>query len=192
MSNANDKWLILDRDGVINADSDQFIKSPDEWIPLPGSLEAMAQLHQASYKLVVISNQSGLARGLFTQENLHNIHQKFIRLLAKAGGKIEKIYFCPHGPDDACTCRKPLPGMLKTFAADFNVQLESVWAVGDSVRDLVAAYESGAKFALVRTGKGLLSEKTLHNMPGNEPISQAPIYDDLAAFSAQLLKGALK
>ena len=107
-----DQWLILDRDGVINYDSDQFIKSPEEWQPLPGSFEAIARLNAAGYRIVVISNQSGLARGLFDADTLELIHQKFKRLLATHNGSIEQIYFCPHGPDDNCDCRKPLPGLF--------------------------------------------------------------------------------
>ena len=110
------KWLILDRDGVINHDSDEFIKSPDEWHPLPGSLEAIAALNSAGYRTVVISNQSGLARGLFDHDTLNSIHQKLETLLAQKGGQIEHIYYCPHGPDDHCRCRKPLPGLYEQFA----------------------------------------------------------------------------
>ncbi len=182
-----DKWLILDRDGVINYDSDQFIKSPEEWRPLPGSLEAIAALNTAGYRIVVISNQSGLARGLFDLDTLEAIHQKLHSQLAKHGGQIEQIYFCPHGPDDHCTCRKPLPGLFSRFAEDFEVSLEHVYAVGDSVRDLQAALCAGACSALVRTGKGEKSEQSLLVLPENNPLRSIPIYNDLASFADHIL-----
>mgnify|MGYP001824400260 CR=1 FL=1 len=182
-----DKWLILDRDGVINYDSDLFIKSPEEWSPLPGSLEAIAALNAAGYRVVVISNQSGLARGLFSEATLDAIHEKFHGLLADQGGQVENIYFCPHGPKDACSCRKPLPGLFLQFAEDFGLCLDEIYAVGDSVRDLEAALASGARAVLVRTGKGENSERALSALEQDHPLSSVPVYDDLAAFVTQLL-----
>lgn len=182
-----DKWLILDRDGVINYDSDAFIKSPEEWRPLPGSLEAMAALTRAGYRIVVITNQSGLARGLFDRDTLEAIHARFRSQLGAQGGAIEHIYFCPHGPDDNCACRKPRPGMFEQFAQDYHVDLGNVYAVGDSIRDLQAAQAAGARSALVRTGKGIKSEQYLRQ-PGNEtPLDDVPIYNDLGAFTRFLL-----
>jgi D-glycero-D-manno-heptose 1,7-bisphosphate phosphatase len=182
-----DKWLILDRDGVINYDSDEFIKSPDEWHPLPGSLEAIAALNALAYRIVVISNQSGLARGLFDLNTLHAIHHKFQTLLKQKGGQIERIYFCPHGPDDHCACRKPLPGLFNQFAKEFNVHLDGIYSVGDSVRDLEAARNSSAACVLVRTGKGKQSEQSLHALPEDDPLHHVPVYDDLASFANHLL-----
>jgi D-glycero-D-manno-heptose 1,7-bisphosphate phosphatase len=182
-----DKWLIVDRDGVINYDSDEFIKSPDEWRPLPGSLEAIAALNAAGYRIVVISNQSGLARGLFDHDMLVSIHQKFTTLLEEKGGRIERIYFCPHGPDDHCACRKPLPGLFSQFAKEFNIELGGIYAVGDSVRDLEAAYSAGANSILLRTGKGNQSAQSLRALPDDNPLRQIPIYDDLASFTEKLL-----
>lgn len=182
-----EKWLILDRDGVINYDSDHFIKSPEEWRPLPGSLEAIAALNNAGYRIVVISNQSGLARGLFNSDTLETIHQKFRTLLDNKGGRVERIYFCPHGPDDQCTCRKPLPGLFNQFAEDFNIELEGIYAVGDSIRDLEAAYSAGANSVLVRTGKGEKSAQSLRALPEGSPLSCVPVYNDLTSFVDHLL-----
>jgi len=182
-----DKWLILDRDGVINYDSDNFIKSEDEWRPLPGSLQAIADLNRAGYRIVVISNQSGLSRGLFDQNTLTAMHQKFTQLLAKLGGQIEHIYFCPHGPDDNCECRKPLPGLFTQFARDYAVDLNSVAAIGDSLRDLQAAHAAGAEPILVQTGKGERSLAAIQALPDTDPLRQTRIYPDLAAYTQQLL-----
>jgi D-glycero-D-manno-heptose 1,7-bisphosphate phosphatase len=187
INQAMDKWLILDRDGVINYDSDAFIKSADEWYPLPGSLESIAALNAAGYRIVVISNQSGLARGLFDQDALNTIHKKFKQLLEQKGGQIEHIYFCPHGPDDHCACRKPLPGLFKQFAKDFGVKLEGIYALGDSVRDLEAAHSAGASSVLLRTGKGRQSVKSLRALSDDNPLRHVPIYNDLASFTEALL-----
>lgn len=182
-----DKWLILDRDGVINYDSDDFIKSPDEWRPLPGSLKAIARLNAAGYRIVVISNQSGLARQLFDQAMLEAIHKKFCRLLTQHGGRVEQIYYCPHGPDDACDCRKPLPGLFKQFAKDYGISLDGITAVGDSVRDLQAAHAAGAGAALLQTGKGERSIASIRILSKNDPLHGVPVYKNLADFSEQLL-----
>ncbi|TAM87057.1 MAG: D-glycero-beta-D-manno-heptose 1,7-bisphosphate 7-phosphatase [Candidimonas sp.] len=148
------KLAILDRDGVINHDSDAFIKNPDEWIPIPGSLEAIARLSRAGWRVVVASNQSGIARGLFSMATLSAIHAKMRRELANAGGAIDALFICPHGPDDGCACRKPKPGMFLDIARRYDVELESVPAVGDSLRDLQAAAAAGCVPWLVLTGKG--------------------------------------
>lgn len=148
------KLAILDRDGVINHDSDAYIKSPEEWIPIPGSLEAIARLSRAGWKVVVASNQSGLARGLFTIETLNAIHAKLRHELAQAGGAIDAIFICPHGPDEGCECRKPKPGMFLDIARRYDISLQNVPAVGDSGRDLQAASEAGCSPWLVMTGNG--------------------------------------
>ncbi len=137
------KLIILDRDGVINQDSDAFVKSPDEWIPIPGSLEAIGRLSHAGWRVVVASNQSGIARGLFSMETLGAIHTRMRQAVAEAGGRIDAIFFCPHGPDEACACRKPLPGMLYDIAHRMDVHLDGVPLVGDSLRDLQAAAAAG-------------------------------------------------
>ena len=150
--------IILDRDGVINHDSDEFIKSPAEWEPIEGSLEAIARLNYAGYRVVVITNQSGIARGLLDVETLNRIHSKMRRMLAQVGGRIEAILFCPHAPEDKCQCRKPMDGSFTELAQRLRIKLENVPAVGDSIRDIQAAQSVGARPILVRTGKG---EKTL-------------------------------
>lgn len=160
------KLIVLDRDGVINHDSAQFIKSPDEWRPIEGSLEAIARLNQEGYRVVVATNQSGVGRGLFDMATLNAIHAKMHRMLAAAGGRIDAVFFCPHPADSECECRKPRAGMLREIEQRFRVSLAGVPAVGDSLRDLLAAAEVGARPILVRTGKG---EKTLaaRDLPDN-------------------------
>jgi D-glycero-D-manno-heptose 1,7-bisphosphate phosphatase len=151
------KLIILDRDGVINFDSAQFIKSPEEWKPIPGSLDAIARLTQWGYRVVVATNQSGIGRGLFDMDTLNAINDKMMRAVAQVGGRIEAIFFCPHAADSTCDCRKPKPGMMREIAARYNADLTGVPAVGDSLRDLEAAVAVGAQPILVLTGKG---EKT--------------------------------
>ena len=146
------KLIILDRDGVINFDSDHFIKSPAEWKPIPGSLEAIARLTQAGYRVVVASNQSGIDRGLFDMDTLNAIHDKMHRAVRTAGGRIDAIFYCPHSADSNCSCRKPKPGMFERIAACFNADLGEAYAIGDSLRDLQAAARAGAKPVLVLSG----------------------------------------
>lgn len=148
------KLVILDRDGVINQDSEQFIKTPDEWKPIPGSLEAIARLNHAGYRVVVASNQSGIGRGLFDMGALNAINDKMYRALALVGGRIDALFYCPHAAEADCDCRKPKPGMFLDIAQRFNVDLAGVPSVGDSLRDLQAAAAAGAQPMLVLTGKG--------------------------------------
>lgn len=175
------KLVILDRDGVINHDSDAYIKSPDEWSPIPGSLTAIARLTRAGYAVVVASNQSGLARGLFDHATLERIHDKMNEAVAAAGGRIEAIVYCPHGPEDQCQCRKPRAGLLRDIAARFKVDLKGVPAIGDALRDVQAARDVGARPILVRTGKG---EATLQR---GEGLAGVAVYSDLAAAVDALL-----
>ncbi len=156
------RWVILDRDGVINEDSDAYIKSPEEWIPIEGSLEAVAQLNRSGYRVVVLSNQSGVARGLLDLAMLELIHAKMRRKVEEAGGHIEAIFYCPHAPEDGCDCRKPRTGLFEQFARRYNADLEGIPAVGDSLRDLQAAQRAGASPILVETGKG---KRTLKRNP---------------------------
>lgn len=148
------KLIILDRDGVINVDSDEYVKHPDEWHPLPASLEAIARLSRAGWKVVVASNQSGLARGYFDAAILNAMHQKCRDLLAPLGGTIDAFFICPHGPEDNCNCRKPAPGMFFEIGRRFDISLKGVPAVGDSLRDLQASAAAGCSPWLVQTGNG--------------------------------------
>jgi D-glycero-D-manno-heptose 1,7-bisphosphate phosphatase len=177
------KLIILDRDGVINYDSDQYIKSPEEWRPVPGSLEAIARLNHAGYRVVVATNQSGIGRGLFDMAMLNSIHEKMHKALTQAGGRLDAIFFCPHSADSKCDCRKPKTGMLLEIGKRFNVELTGVPCIGDSLRDLQAAESVGAQPMLVLTGKG---EKTLRD--GNFPKNTV-IFPDLAFAVSALLTG---
>ena len=176
------KLIILDRDGVINIDSAQFIKSPDEWKPIPGSLEAIARLTREGWRVVVATNQSGLARGLFEMATLNAIHAKMHKAVAQAGGRIDAVFYCPHAADMNCECRKPKSGLFDEIAARYGRDLQGVPAVGDSLRDLQAAVSVGARPFLVRTGKG---EKTL--AAGGLPES-TPVFADLSEAVEHLLK----
>jgi len=182
------KLLILDRDGVINADSEQYIKTPEEWQPLPNSLEAIARLCRNDYKIVVTTNQSGIARGLFDMSTLNKINNRMLAQVRQKGGDIAAVLFCPHGPGDGCDCRKPRPGMFSELAARMKISLLGVPAVGDSLRDLEAARAVRAFPVLVRTGKG---EQTLINRD-REWLAQVPVFDDLAHFADTLLQGELE
>ncbi|MBL7251111.1 D-glycero-beta-D-manno-heptose 1,7-bisphosphate 7-phosphatase [Alloalcanivorax sp. C16-2] len=177
------RLVILDRDGVINEDSDAYIKSPAEWRPLPGSAEAIARLNQAGYRVVVATNQSGLARGYFDATTLAAIHQRMGDHLAEAGAHLDGIYVCPHGPDDGCDCRKPKPGLLDQIVADYG-EVTGVPLVGDSLRDLQAGQARGCEPVLVRTGKG---RRTLEKgLP--EDLGPVAVYDSLAHFVDVFLK----
>lgn len=155
------RLVILDRDGVINRESREFVKTPDEWIPLPGSIEAVARLSSAGFTVAVATNQSGLARGLFDEETLVAMHAKFRELVDAAGGVVGRIEWCPHGPDDDCDCRKPSPGLLVRIGRHYDVTLVNVPVIGDSMRDLQAAVAVGARPILVRTGNGAQTETRL-------------------------------
>lgn len=174
------KLLILDRDGVVNYDSDAYIKSLDEWIPLPGAIEAIARLSKAGWTVAVATNQSGLARGYYDLPTLEAMHAKLRELVAEQGGEVGLILHCPHGPDDGCDCRKPKPGMLQQIAAHYGVPLQGVWFVGDSSGDLMAACAVDCQPVLVKTGKG---ERTLAKTLPTGTL----VFDDLAAVAAQLL-----
>ena len=175
-------FIILDRDGVINEDSDAFIKSPDEWVPIPGSLEAIELLTRKGFRIAVLTNQSGIARGYFDEAMLARIHAKMMDAVAERGGKIEAIFHCPHGPEDFCDCRKPKPGLFHQFAAHFKVDTVGIPAIGDSFRDLEAARAVGASPILVETGNG---RRTL---AGN-PDLDVPICSNLYEAAQHILQG---
>ncbi len=175
--------VILDRDGVINRDSPEFVKTPEEWLPLPGSIDAIAALDQAGFTVTVASNQSGLARGLFDRRALAAMHRKLRRLVARARGHIDRIVVCPHGPDDGCACRKPNPGLLLRLGRYYGADLAGVPVIGDSLRDLEAAKRAGARPILVRTGNGRKTEAALADDP--MPVE---IFDDLAQAASSLIR----
>lgn len=179
------KLIILDRDGVINEDSDAYIKSPEEWLPIPGSPEAIARLTQNGYRVAVATNQSGLSRGLFDEFTLARIHQKLHNCVESAGGLIDGIFFCPHGPDEGCHCRKPATGLLEAIAIEFDTDLAGTPLVGDSAKDLEAALKVGARPILVKTGKG---QTTLDNL---DPAlaTRVEVVADLGAAVDLILKG---
>lgn len=179
--------IILDRDGVINHDSDDYIKSPEEWVPIKDSLEAISRLHHAGWTIAVATNQSGVERGLFDISSLHAIHNKMMAAVAEKGGHIDGIFFCPHAPASGCDCRKPATGMLKDIADRFGVQLENTPVVGDSLRDLQAGAELGCSLWLVKTGKG---ERTLAAAKADTSKALPPdtkVANDLAAVVEQLI-----
>jgi D-glycero-D-manno-heptose 1,7-bisphosphate phosphatase len=178
------KLVILDRDGTINHDSLDFIKSADEWEPLPGALEAIARLTQAGWHVVVASNQSGLGRGLFEVSDLNEIHTKMHHMVAALGGRIDAVFYCPHGPDEGCRCRKPEPGLFEQISDRFGFGLKDVPTVGDSVRDLIAGVAAGCQPHLVLTGKSAgLRGRTL---PATLPAG-TQVHEDLASFVETLL-----
>lgn len=175
------KLVLLDRDGVVNVDSEHYIKSPAEWTLLPGSGEAIGQLCAAGYRISLITNQSGIARGLFSEHDLMAIHAAMQQSLAAFGGGIEAIFYCPHGPDDDCQCRKPRTGLLEQAAQYFKHDLHGIPFVGDSLRDLHCAMRFGCQPTLVLTGNG---QRTQHELPAQHQVA---IFDDLQAAAQQLL-----
>jgi D-glycero-D-manno-heptose 1,7-bisphosphate phosphatase len=168
------KTIILDRDGVINFDSLEYIKSPDEWHAIPGSLEAIATLNRAGYRVFIATNQSGIARGLYDLDMLSHIHEKLFRELASVGGHIEEIIYCPHHPDDHCSCRKPQPGMLYQIRDRYKIDLSQTYFIGDSFADVEAAHKSGCIPLIVLTGNG---KKTVELYAESQHI---PAFENLA------------
>ena len=179
------KLVILDRDGVINHDSDDYIKSPEEWVPIPGSLEAIARLHREGYKVIVATNQSGVGRGLFDMDTLGRIHARMLEAVRAKGGEIDAIFYCPHKPEDNCGCRKPQPGLFQEIAERLKVNLNGVYAVGDTERDITAARLVSARPVLLRSGKG---KRTLKK---SKALADIPVFEDLAAFTDAFLTGKL-
>ncbi|HEX7437081.1 MAG TPA: D-glycero-beta-D-manno-heptose 1,7-bisphosphate 7-phosphatase [Caldimonas sp.] len=185
------KLIILDRDGTINEDRDDYVKSPDEWVPIPGSLEAIARLNHAGWHTVVATNQSGLERGLFDTAMLNAVHFRMNQALARFGGRIDAVFFCPHGPGEGCHCRKPMPGLLELIGERYGVALADVPLVGDSLGDLQAGAAVGCPTHLVRTGKcGHLSAEQLGAVLLQVPGAQ--VHADLAAFAEHLIQGERK
>jgi len=175
------KLVVLDRDGVINEARDDVIKDPQDFIPIEGSLEAIARLTQNHYRVVVITNQSGIAHGLLTIDDVGRVHTHMQQLVAAKGGRIDAILFCPHAPDDDCSCRKPKPGMLHSLMDRLNIELNGVPLVGDSLRDVQTAMVVGATPVLVKSGHGT---QTLEE---NKHLDSVEVYADLAEFTEQIL-----
>jgi D-glycero-D-manno-heptose 1,7-bisphosphate phosphatase len=182
------KLIILDRDGTINEDRDDFVKSPDEWVAIPGSLEAIARLNQAGWRVVVATNQSGIGRGLFGASELNAIHAKMNAELAEVGGRVDAVFFCPHAPGDGCACRKPLSGLFEQIALRYGVDLSGVPTVGDSTRDLVAGARVGCAPHGVRTGKAQhLGVKIGEAISSDSLPPGTVLHDNLAACVEHLL-----
>lgn len=184
------KLIILDRDGVINEESAEFIKTADEWLPIKGSLEAIGQLSQAGYDIVIITNQSGIGRGLISADMLGQIHVRMLDYVHQHGGKIQSILFCPHLPDDNCDCRKPKAGLYKELADRLNLGFSGTYSIGDSLRDLQAAHAAGASPVLVKTGNGKKTLKALKD-DDNAELADVPVFDNLAKFTDALLNDKL-
>lgn len=176
------EYIFLDRDGVINQDSDSYIKSVGEWKPIQGSIDAIALLTQHGYKIVVITNQSGLYRGFFDLAELKKIHEKMQGLVEEKGGKIDAIYFCPHGPDEGCSCRKPKPGLFKKFSRDRDIKLENIPFIGDTLSDIQAGEAAGVRPILVKTGKG---KKTL----ADHPDLNVQVFENLYEAAKNIISG---
>ncbi len=181
------KYIILDRDGVINLDSPAYIKTPNEWIPITGSLKAIAKFNQLGYQVIVVTNQSGIARNYYSLETLENIHQKMLALVREVGGDILDIFFCPHGPDDNCICRKPETGMYDAIKAKYpNIDFKQTYSIGDSLRDLQASQRVGCLPILVKTGNGLKTLEKIKSDPALTQFKQTPIFDNLWSLSESL------
>lgn len=178
------KLVILDRDGTINLDSDAYIKSPDEWQPIPGALEAIAKLNHAGWHAVIASNQSGIGRGLFDVTTLNAMHAKMNKMLAAVGGRVDAVFYCPHAADEGCHCRKPLSGLFEQIGERYGVDLKNVPVVGDSARDVVAGVAVGCEPHLVLTGKGEAFRGVA--LPDSFPMGTR-VHDDLAAFADYLV-----
>ena len=174
------KLVILDRDGTINEDSEDFVKSPSEWQPLPGALDAIARLNHAGWHVVVASNQSGLGRGLFDVASLNAMHAKMYKMLAAVGGRIDAVFYCPHAPDDKCHCRKPEPGLFEQIAERYGIDLKGAAVVGDALRDVVAGARAGCEPHLVLTGNGAAYRG--HALPETFPAN-TQVHEDLSAFA---------
>lgn len=181
------KIIILDRDGTINQDRDDFVKSADEWVPIPGALEAIARLNHAGWHIAVATNQSGLGRGTYDMASLNAMHVKMNQLLAKLGGRIDAVFFCPHRPEDNCRCRKPMPGLFEQIGERFSVSLNGVPVVGDTLRDLQAGAQVGCQPNLVRTGKAAaLTDAQIETICAEVPGTR--VHADLDAFADSLIR----
>ena len=178
------KWILLDRDGVINQDSPNYIRTPEQWQPISGSLEAITKLTLANISIAVITNQSGVGRGLYSIDELNKINKKMIKQVSLLGGKINDIFFCPHTPEKNCLCRKPEPGLIHQFAKKYQIDLksENLFFVGDALRDLQAAVAAHCCPILVKTGNGQKTSQLEHPV-----LHNTPVFSHLADFVNHLL-----
>lgn len=181
-----ERFIVLDRDGVINADSDDYIRSVYEWVPIPGSIDAIANLTHAGYRIAIVTNQSGISRGYYDLGSLNAMHRKLRDLVSLRGGSIEMILFCPHLPEDNCTCRKPLPGLLKQLEARTGIMLIGSPFIGDSLTDIQLAKQVGMEPILVKTGKGLMALAS-----GREELDGVEVYNDLQAASEKFVRQSI-
>ncbi|HSI51573.1 MAG TPA: D-glycero-beta-D-manno-heptose 1,7-bisphosphate 7-phosphatase [Ideonella sp.] len=180
------KLIIIGRDGILNRFREDHVKEPDEWEPIPGALEAVAQLNHAGWHVVLATNQSGIGRGLVDMASVNAVHQHMMKLLMAKGGRIDAVFFCPHTPEEACDCRKPLPGMMHDIALRYGVDLKLVPMVADTPRDLEAARAAGCPPHLVRSGRAtLVTEQELAQWMAAVPTTE--VHDDLASFARWLL-----
>lgn len=183
---SQNRLIILDRDGVINEDSDDYVKSLEEWIPIPDSIEAIAALSKAGYMIAIATNQSGIGRGLFDLDELEKMHDKLTSLVEDNGGRIDGIFYCPHTPEDNCDCRKPKSGLIDAIESELNVSAKGCYIVGDTQRDLEAGFNKGCLPILVKTGKG---EKAFATLPEKNPnlFSQTKVFANLKSFADNLV-----
>ena len=182
--------LVIDRDGVVNQDSDDYIRSVNDWIPIPGSIEAIVRLSRAGYRVAIATNQSGLNRGYFTLDDLESIHNRLCTMVEEQGGNIAGIFYCPHRPDENCSCRKPDIGLLQAIESELGDSVAGCYFIGDSLKDLQAGQAMGCKPVLVLTGKGMLTRDQLDN--GDSGLTDAgdiPVYDDLERAAEAILSG---
>ncbi len=180
------KPIILDRDGVINIESPEFIKTPEEWLPIKGSVEAIARLSQAGFAIIILTNQSGISRGLFSADMLGQIHLRMLDAIHQAGGKISSVAFCPHKAEDNCDCRKPKIGLYTELAQQLGISFSGIYSVGDSIRDLQAAQAAGAIPILVETGNGKRTAKEI-SKDVSLNLAETPVFKDLSGFADWLL-----
>jgi D-glycero-D-manno-heptose 1,7-bisphosphate phosphatase len=185
------KLIILGRDGILNVFRDDHVKDPAEWTPVPGALEAVAQLNQEGWHVVIATNQSGIGRGMIDIASFNAVHARMMELLAAQGGRIDAVFFCPHAPEDGCDCRKPLPGLMLRVAERYGVRLADVPMVGDTARDLQAAVAAGCEPHLVLTGRAAgLSEADLQTLLHDAPGTK--VHPTLGAFAEFIIQRQLE
>lgn len=182
------RLVVLDRDGTLNLDDKAIISGPDDWVPVPGALEAVARLNQAGWRVVIATNQSGLGRGLFDADTMNRVHAKMNKLLAGVGARVDAVFFCPHTRDDVCDCRKPKPGLILKIAERFALPVVDIAVAGNTVRHIQAGHAAGAQTHLLLTGK--CEAYSLTDLPPGLPVD-AHVHASLDAFVTHVLTGGL-